>query len=43
MTTTNTKYIYIWGGPAKTGTEIQTGRKKECGTAKEEVEGPAPL
>jgi hypothetical protein len=28
---------------AKTGTEIQTGRKKERGTAKEEVEGPTPL
>jgi hypothetical protein len=24
-------------------TEIQTGRKKECGTAKEEIEGPTPL
>jgi hypothetical protein len=28
---------------AKTGTEIQTGRKKECGTAEEEMEGPTPL
>ena len=28
---------------AKTGTEIQTGRKKERGTAEEEMEGPTPL
>jgi hypothetical protein len=28
---------------AKTGTEIQTGRKKEHGTAEEEMEGPTPL
>jgi hypothetical protein len=27
----------------KTGTEIQTGRKKERGTAKEEMEEPTPL
>jgi hypothetical protein len=27
----------------KTGTAIQTGGKKERGTAKEEMEGPAPL
>jgi hypothetical protein len=27
----------------KTGTKIQTGRKKERGTAKEEMEGPIPL
>ena len=28
---------------AKTGTEIQTGRKKERGTAEEEMEGPTPF
>ena len=28
---------------AKRGTEIQTGRKKERGTAKEEMEGPTSL
>ena len=28
---------------AKTGTEIQTGRKKERGTTEEEMEGPTPL
>ena len=27
---------------AKTGTEIQTGRKKERGTAEEETDGPTP-
>jgi len=27
----------------KTGTEIQTGRKKERGMAEEETEGPTPL
>ena len=28
---------------AKTGAEIHTGRKKERGTAEEEMEGPTPL
>jgi hypothetical protein len=27
----------------KTGTEIQTGGKKERGTAEEEMKGPTPL
>jgi hypothetical protein len=27
----------------KTGTEIQTGRKKERGTAEEQMEGPTPV
>jgi hypothetical protein len=35
--------VYLYLANLSSGTEIQTGRKKERGTAKEEMEGQTPL